>query len=135
MVQGQGTGRAPRLQKHSWKLPSVSFPRVPMMLHVSLGQFWLQWRAEHTIFFTKYIASCTKKKFGVDLASNGCRRQGSLWLWYLTPVLFCGVLMASLPEEQPVLANGVFCFFFQFLWSRGEDGFAQLCSWKVQLTR
>lgn len=39
--------------------------------------------------------------------------------------------MPSLPEEQPGLANGVFCFFFQFLWSRGEDDFAELCSWKV----
>lgn len=44
--------------------------------------------------------------------------------------------MTPLPEEQSGLANGVFCFFFQFPWSGGaggggrgvgrrEDGFAQ----------
>lgn len=41
-------------------------------------------------------------------------------MWYLTSELFCGVLVAPLPEEQPGLANGAFCFFFQFLWS-GEE--------------
>lgn len=31
--------------------------------------------------------------------------------WYSMPVLFGGLLVAPLPEEQSGLANGVFCFF------------------------
>lgn len=70
---------------------------------------------------------------GTLLGSQRLQEAGrNLGLWYLTSVLFCGVLVTPLPEEQ-LMACSAFSFSFSGPGGEGEgeDGVAQLCSWKV----